>query len=86
MMSPREYDAYELRRAMKVAATRETVFILYKRTSVCVFKGAGTDEAVLIEILCTRTNAEIKAIRERFKKGVGVFFGNDEWKVEKRLL
>ncbi|KAK7091055.1 annexin A4-like [Littorina saxatilis] len=30
-------------------------------------KGAGTDESTLIEILCSRTNAEIKEIRELYK-------------------
>eukprot|EP00344_Euplotes_crassus_P000699 CAMPEP_0196996750 /NCGR_PEP_ID=MMETSP1380-20130617/2548_1 /TAXON_ID=5936 /ORGANISM="Euplotes crassus, Strain CT5" /LENGTH=315 /DNA_ID=CAMNT_0042412805 /DNA_START=47 /DNA_END=994 /DNA_ORIENTATION=+ len=33
--------------------------------------GAGTDEACLIEILATRSNAEIKAIREEYKKAFG---------------
>lgn len=34
-----------------------------------LFQGAGTDEKTLIEILATRTNAEIRAINEAFKEG-----------------
>lgn len=36
-------------------------------------KGLGTDESVLIEILCTRTNAEITAIKQSYQK----LFGRD---------
>ncbi len=35
-------------------------------------KGLGTNDTALIEILCTRNNTEIKAIKEAYKKGVCV--------------
>ncbi|KAK6181663.1 hypothetical protein SNE40_009474 [Patella caerulea] len=46
-MAPDEFDAYQLRKAIK---------------------GLGTDEDVLIEILCTRSNAQIQIIKKRYKE------------------
>uniref|UniRef100_H3BCF7 Annexin n=1 Tax=Latimeria chalumnae TaxID=7897 RepID=H3BCF7_LATCH len=47
MMTPAQYDAKQLNKAMK---------------------GAGTDEKVLIEILATRNNREIRAINKAYKE------------------
>ncbi|XP_069813238.1 annexin A13 isoform X1 [Dendropsophus ebraccatus] len=44
---PCEYDARELRNAMK---------------------GAGTNESLLIQILCTRANSQIRNIKESYKR------------------
>jgi annexin A7/11 len=46
LMTLTEYDAEQLRKAMK---------------------GAGTDESTIIEILCTRNNSEIQAIKQMYK-------------------
>nr|AAH92685.1 Annexin A1b [Danio rerio]AAI64147.1 Anxa1b protein [Danio rerio]AAO20268.1 annexin 1b [Danio rerio] len=50
LMTPSEYDAFEMRKAMK---------------------GLGTNEAVLSEILGTRTNNEIKAMKNSFREAYG---------------
>ncbi|CAH8858630.1 unnamed protein product [Trichobilharzia szidati] len=44
-MTPAEFDASELYRAMK---------------------GAGTDESAIIEILCTRSNLQLRQIKEAY--------------------
>ena len=33
-------------------------------------RGLGTNDRALIEVLCTRTNQQIKAIKEAYKKGM----------------
>uniref|UniRef100_A0A8C1PJR5 Annexin n=1 Tax=Cyprinus carpio TaxID=7962 RepID=A0A8C1PJR5_CYPCA len=50
LMTPPEYDAFEMKRAVK---------------------GLGTKEAVLIEILGTRSNEEITAMKNTFKEVYG---------------
>ncbi|XP_060560007.1 annexin A4-like isoform X2 [Ruditapes philippinarum] len=47
MMTPEEFDAYELKRAMR---------------------GIGTDEDAMIEILCSRSNAQIQRINEAYQR------------------
>ncbi|VEL12152.1 unnamed protein product [Protopolystoma xenopodis] len=47
-LAPEDYDASEIRAAIK---------------------GLGTDEDSLIEIICGRTNMQIKAFKEAYKKG-----------------
>ncbi|NWZ16531.1 ANXA6 protein, partial [Agelaius phoeniceus] len=48
MLTPAQYDAKQLRKAVE---------------------GAGTDESVLIEIMATRNNQEIRAINEAYQEG-----------------
>jgi hypothetical protein len=36
---------------------------------ISFFQGAGTDESVLIEILCSRSNDDVNAIKAAYKTG-----------------
>lgn len=47
LMAPAEFDAYQLRKAIK---------------------GLGTDDDVLIEILCTRSNAQLQEVKRVYKE------------------
>ncbi|KAK7092446.1 annexin A6-like [Littorina saxatilis] len=50
LLSPAEFDAKQINKAIK---------------------GLGTDEKALIEIICTRSNAELQAIKEAYKTMYG---------------
>ena len=47
MMPPAQFQATEVKRAIK---------------------GLGTDEAVLVEMLCTKSNEEMTALKDAYKK------------------
>jgi len=46
-----------------------------------MFQGAGTDESVLIEILCARTNEEIKIIRAEYTRGLFLLGGLNKYNI-----
>jgi hypothetical protein len=50
-----------------VALMTETSLFL-ARSLYAAMKGAGTDESTLIEILCSKSNAEVKAIKDAYQK------------------
>ena len=77
MMTPAEYDASEVYKAIKVclvACLSLTPPLLSPnpRPIPPPFyppQGLGTDESTLIEVLCTRTNEEILALKKKYKSG-----------------
>lgn len=48
--------------------------IVFSEIQFVFLQGLGTDESVLIEILCTRTNAEITAIKQSYQRRELRFF------------
>ena len=48
--------------------TGNKLYDMLNVTFVLLLQGLGTDEGVLIEILCTRSNAEINAIKQSYQR------------------
>lgn len=65
-MKPREYDAYCLRDAMAGAGTTESVGCYCQTIKQAIIMSLLLQ--TLIEILVSRSNAEIKEINEIYKK------------------
>lgn len=71
-LSPAEFDARALKNAIKVCSCLN---LLAKNTrgsealipDSSLHQGLGTDEQALVEVLCTRTNAQIKAFTAAYK-------------------
>ncbi|KAK2491814.1 hypothetical protein MC885_010156, partial [Smutsia gigantea] len=68
-------DLAEVLRSDLSGNFEKTALALLDRPSECdarqlqkAMKGLGTDEAVLIEVLCTKTNKEIIAIKEAYQR------------------
>lgn len=46
----------------------DSLFCLLLQVLCLLFQGLGTNEAVLIEILASRTNAEIHAVKDAYRR------------------
>ena len=56
------------------------VYIVIKHLkNVYFMQGAGTDEALLIEIMCSRTNEEIQAIKGRYKERTNCIYCQERY-------
>lgn len=65
MEPPAQYDAHQLHKAMSVSIML-LLFFNFKN-----FQGLGTKEHVLIEILTSRTNAQIIELKQAYKQLYG---------------
>ena len=69
---PYEYQAEELKKGCEVIFRRNNFFQLFKNVLHLLknIKGIGTNENLLIEIICSKDAKEIKQLRKAFKKRI----------------